>query len=68
MSSTENDQPLEALGSGTHSVVAREPLRSRLAADVEAYLAGGGDIEDVPKDFRADPPRRPQSTYGRGSI
>lgn len=59
---------LEGLGSEVHSISAREPLRSRLADDVEAFLAGGGSIEEVPKDFRADPPKRPQSTYGRGSI
>lgn len=60
--------PLETLGGDTHSITSREPLRSRLQADVEAYLAEGGDIEEVPRDFRADPPKRPQSTYGRGSI
>ncbi len=59
---------LETLGGGDHSITAREPVRSRLQADVEAYLAQGGNIEEVPRDFRADPPRRPQSTYGRGSI
>ncbi len=59
---------LEKLGSDVHSVTAREPLRSRLAGDVEAFLAQGGNIEEVPKDYRADPPKRPQSTYGRGSI
>lgn len=59
---------LEQLGSDVHSVTAREPLRSRLAGDVEAFLAQGGNIVEVPKDYRADPPKRPQSTYGRGSI
>lgn len=59
---------LENLGSDVHSVTARAPLRDRLAEDVEAFLAEGGNIEEVPRDLRADPPRRPQSTYGRGSI
>lgn len=61
-------EPLETLGSDVHSIDAREPVRSRLAADVEAFLTQGGNIEEVPKDFRADPPKRPQNTYGRGSI
>lgn len=68
MSDTEQAEALETLESDVHSITAREPVRSRLAADVEAFLAKGGNIEDVPKDFRADPPKRPQSTYGRGSI
>jgi hypothetical protein len=59
---------LAHLGTDVHSVQAREPIRSRLEADVEAFLACGGNIEEVPKDLRADPPKRPQSTYGRGSI
>ena len=58
------DQPASDL----HSVTAREPVRTQLAADVEAFLARGGNIQEVPKDFRADPPKRPESSYGRGSI
>jgi hypothetical protein len=60
--------PLAPPGSDVHSVTAREPVRSQLAADVEAFLAQGGNIEEVPKDYRADPPKRPESSYGRGSI
>jgi hypothetical protein len=52
----------------SHSIEAREPVRSQIAADVEAFLAQGGAIKEVPRDFRADPPRRPESNYGRGSI
>lgn len=51
-----------------HSVAARSGDRDQLAADVEAFLNKGGDIEEVPKDFRADPPKKPQNNYGRGSI
>ena len=51
-----------------HSVSAREPVRNRLAADVEAFLKRGGKVKEVPRDYRADPPKRPESTYGRGSI
>lgn len=51
-----------------HSVSARAPLRSQLASDVEAFLSQGGRIEEVPQDVRADPPRLPQSNYGRGSL
>ncbi|MEQ8860618.1 MAG: hypothetical protein RIC56_18405 [Pseudomonadales bacterium] len=65
---TKQAEPLEALGSDVHSISARAPVRSRLEADVEAFLEQGGNIEEVPKDYRADPPKRPQNTYGRGSI
>ena len=51
-----------------HSVAARSGERDQLAADVEAFLSQGGDIQEVPKDFRADPPKKPQNNYGRGSI
>ena len=54
--------------SEAHSVTTREPARNQLADDVERFLAKGGQIEEVPKNFRADPPRRPENNYGRGSI
>ncbi|HEX7037363.1 MAG TPA: hypothetical protein VF210_16445 [Pseudomonadales bacterium] len=64
----EDDQPLSPPSAEVHSVASREPLRSRLAADVEAFLARGGSIQEVPRDYRADPPKRPDTSYGRGSI
>ncbi len=51
-----------------HTIKARSEDRSRLAADVEAFLESGGDIEEVPRNLRADPPRKPQNNYGRGSL
>lgn len=51
-----------------HNVAAREPVRSQLAADVEAFLARGGAINEVPRNLRADPPRLSDSRYGRGAI
>ena len=51
-----------------HTVAAREDVRKRLAADVEAFLKRGGSIQDVAQDVRADPPKKPESNYGRGSI
>jgi hypothetical protein len=52
----------------THSIEIKEPVRSQLAEDVERFLNQGGCIEEVPVDFRADPPKRPENNYGRGSI
>jgi hypothetical protein len=51
-----------------HSPAAKEATRQRLASDVEAFLKRGGSIESVPQDVRADPPKKPESNYGRGSI
>ena len=51
-----------------HSVEARAKVRNSLAADVEAFLARGGSIQKVADDQRADPPKKPESNYGRGSI
>jgi hypothetical protein len=51
-----------------HTVAARKDLRQKLADDVEAFLKRGGAIQDVPQDQRADPPKKPESNYGRGSI
>ena len=51
-----------------HSVAARENLRQQLANDVEAFLKRGGEIENVPINVRADPPKKPENNYGRGSI
>jgi hypothetical protein len=51
-----------------HSSAARAALRDTIAADVEAFLKRGGSIEKVEADHRADPPKKPESNYGRGSI
>ena len=51
-----------------HSTAARAALRDTIAADVEAFLKRGGSIEKVAADQRADPPKKPESNYGRGSI
>lgn len=48
--------------------LARESERARLAGDVEAFLSSGGRIREVAIGERADPPKRPESNYGRGAI
>ena len=51
-----------------HNLEAKAAERKSLEDDVERFLRSGGEITEVPKDFRADPPKRPESNYGRGSI
>ena len=57
-----------AASEATHSVAARETLRQQLANDVEEFLKRGGEIQDVPINVRADPPKKPENNYGRGSL
>jgi hypothetical protein len=52
----------------THSISARAETRDQLQADIEAFLSQGGQIQEVPRNFRADPPKKPENNYGRGSI
>ena len=58
----------EAIHEAAHDVEAKAADRRNLQDDVERFLQTGGEITEVPKDFRADPPKKPESNYGRGSI
>ncbi|WP_299597740.1 hypothetical protein [uncultured Microbulbifer sp.] len=46
----------------------RHRARSQLTAEVEAFLARGGAIDEVAPDVSADPPRKPQPKYGSRPI
>ncbi len=50
------------------SVAAREALRQQIQSDVEAFLARGGVINEIPPNVVSDPPRKPQSNYGGQPI
>ncbi len=66
MSSPESSEPL--VTETMHTVSARDKARKQLEADLEAYLKTGGSVEAVAHDYRADPPKKPENNYGRGSI
>ena len=69
VSDRDDDAPvIDVPVSSAHDAAAREGMRSRLAADVEAFLSRGGSIVEVPQDYRADLPKRLENSYGRGSI
>ena len=51
-----------------NSAIAHQQLRDEMAAEVEAYLAKGGEIEVIEPNVMADPPRKPQSNYGSRPI
>jgi len=42
--------------------------RQRLQDEIEAYLASGGMIRQIPVNLRADPPKKPESNYGGQPI
>lgn len=50
------------------SNAAREALRQQIQSDVEAFLARGGVISEIPPNVVSDPPRKPQSNYGGQPI
>jgi hypothetical protein len=50
-----------------HSTAARAAQRDSIAADVEAFLARGGSIKKIADGDRADPPKKSESNYGRGT-
>jgi hypothetical protein len=46
----------------------RHNVRQQLSSDVDAFLNGGGNVEKVADNVRADPPRKPNMTYGSAPI
>ena len=46
----------------------RLSLKSKLSADIEQFLNSGGQITQVERDLRADPPKRPSMSYGTAPI
>lgn len=45
-----------------------EDARQQLAAEMEAFLANGGAVNEVERGFRADPPKKPENKYGSRPI
>ncbi len=53
---------------GAASITARQAIRDKLQNDIEAFLAAGGRINEIPPNVIADPPRKPESNYGGQPI
>lgn len=53
---------------GLYNPEAKSTDRDQLAQDMEKFLSSGGEVKDVARGERADPPKKPENNYGRGSI
>jgi len=47
---------------------ARAEDRTSIEDDIQKFLQKGGKVAEVAVGERADPPRKPENNYGRGSI
>ena len=50
------------------SLSSREAERRQLEADMARFLNHGGEIKQIDRDVRMDPPRKPESNYGSRPI
>lgn len=50
------------------SIASRQKARDELDAQIAAFLARGGTINEVPANVTADPPKKPTSDYGGRPI
>ncbi len=46
----------------------RNNVRNQLSSDVEAFLKNGGRVQQIADNVRADPPKKPNMTYGSAPI
>lgn len=65
---SDNEDLAAAAASAHSSLAARNKVRESMAAEIEAFLARGGQIQQVDDNVMADPPRKPQSSYGSRPI
>ncbi|MBB5319714.1 hypothetical protein [Marinobacter oulmenensis] len=68
-----DESNLDASGSwgdseDNHSIASRARVRARLQADIDAFLNGGGRIEEVETSFRSDAPRKVETGFNNRSI
>ncbi len=64
-----NDAPVKASSDDEFSSeAARRRMREAMAAEVEAFLSRGGSIQQIEANVMADPPRKPQTSYGSRPI
>ena len=52
----------------TRTIASRKRLHDQMSSEIEAFLAHGGEINQVEPHVTADPPKRPVSHYGQRPI
>jgi len=50
------------------SLTMKKMIRDQLQNDIEAYLQSGGVVKNIADNVRADPPRKPDLSYGGGPL
>jgi len=55
-------------GEEGNSVSVKDDIRRKLSDDVEEFLKTGGRIKHVDMGITSDPPKKPESNYGRRPI
>lgn len=64
----ETDDERASLDSSSQSEEAHRQLRDAMADDVAEFLSRGGKIQSIEPNVMADPPRKPQTSYGSRPI
>lgn len=64
----ESDEETSMADSVSQSEEAHRQLRNAMADDVAAFLSRGGKIQSIEPNVMADPPRKPQTSYGSRPI
>lgn len=57
-----------AAATSQSSLAARNKVRESMQSDIDAFLARGGQIQQVEDNVMADPPKKPTSNYGSRPI
>lgn len=73
-SSAENEEGISSsdnaisITESSVALAAKEQERAQIQAEIEAFLASGGTIQTVSNNTVADPPKKPESSYGSQPI
>lgn len=65
---TETDADNMVSADSASGLLQKERERLKIQADINAFLASGGRIDSIDDNVAADPPRKPESSYGSQPI
>jgi hypothetical protein len=55
-------------GEDGNNITAKDDVRRKLKDDIDEFLKTGGRIQHVDMGITSDPPKKPESNYGRRPI